>query len=76
MPKLLCTIKQEYRCSLLDNNYYKKSICFDENTDKSYNYYVIDSIGTPSGFLIAAIHNAELVTLTRTSSPMSFLIEV
>ena len=60
----------------MGNNYYKKSTCFEENADKSYNYYEIDSIGVASGFLIAAIRNAGLVTLKHTPSPMNFLIEV
>ena len=37
------------------------------------NYYVNESIGIATGFLIAAIHNAGLVSLTHTPSPMGFL---
>lgn len=37
------------------------------------NYYVKESVGIASGFLIAAIHNARLVSLTHTPSPMDFL---
>ena len=37
------------------------------------NYYVKESVGIACGFLIAAIHNAGLVTLTHTPSPMDFL---
>ncbi|MCX6133111.1 MAG: nitroreductase family protein [Ignavibacteriales bacterium] len=37
------------------------------------NYYVKESVGIASGFLIAAIHNAGLVSLTHTPSPMDFL---
>ena len=37
------------------------------------NYYVHESVGIATGFLIAAIHNAGLVSLTHTPSPMSFL---
>ncbi len=40
---------------------------------KSKNYYVQESVGIASGFLISAIHNAGLVTLTHTPSPMNFL---
>ena len=37
------------------------------------NYYVPESVGIASGFLIAALHNAGLATLTHTPSPMNFL---
>ena len=39
-------------------------------------YYVTESVGIACGFLIAAIHNAGLVTLTHTPSPMKFLGEI
>lgn len=37
------------------------------------NYYVRESVGLAAGFLIAAIHNAGLASLTHTPSPMDFL---
>ena len=37
------------------------------------NYYVPESVGIATGFLIAAIHRAGLCTLTHTPNPMSFL---
>lgn len=37
------------------------------------NYYVNESVGIAAGFLIAAIHQAGLVSLTHTPSPMGFL---
>jgi nitroreductase len=37
------------------------------------NYYVQESVGIATGFLIAALHNAGLVSLTHTPSPMGFL---
>lgn len=37
------------------------------------NYYVKESVGIASGFLLAAIHNAGLAALTHTPSPMDFL---
>ncbi len=40
------------------------------------NYYVQESVGLAVGFLIAALHNAGLATLTHTPSPMNFLCEV
>jgi len=36
-------------------------------------YYVPESVGIASGFLIAALHHAGLATLTHTPSPMGFL---
>ena len=36
-------------------------------------YYVPESVGIATGFLIAALHEAGLVTLTHTPNPMSFL---
>jgi nitroreductase len=43
---------------------------------KRKNYYVNESVGLATGFLIAAIHNAGLVTLTHTPSPMNFLQKI
>ncbi len=40
------------------------------------NYYTAESVGIACGFLLAALHNAGLVTLTHTPSPMGFLSEV
>ncbi len=40
------------------------------------NYYVGESVGIATGILIAAIHNAGLVTLTHTPSPMDFLAKI
>lgn len=37
------------------------------------NYYVNESVGIATGFLVAALHNAGLVSLTHTPSPMGFL---
>ncbi len=36
-------------------------------------YYVPESVGIATGFLIAALHRAGLATLTHTPSPMGFL---
>lgn len=43
------------------------------NGQKRNNYYVSESVGIASGFLIMAIQNAGLVTLTHTPSPMNFI---
>ena len=39
-------------------------------------YYSIESTGIATGILITAIHNAGLVSLTHTPSPMNFLNEI
>lgn len=39
-------------------------------------YYVPESVGIATGFLIAALHGAGLATLTHTPAPMSFLNEI
>ncbi|MEP6778126.1 MAG: nitroreductase family protein [Chthoniobacterales bacterium] len=36
-------------------------------------YYAIESVGIATGFLVAAVHHAGLVSLTHTPSPMAFL---
>ncbi len=47
---------------------------YDLNEDgKNKNYYVNESVGIAAGFLLSAIHNAGLVSLTHTPSPMNFL---
>jgi len=43
---------------------------------KRKNYYVNESVGIASGFLITAIQNAGLVCLTHTPSPMGFLEKI
>ncbi len=47
-----------------------------EPRDDKQNYYVTESVGIASGFLIAALHDAGLATLTHTPNPMKFLNEV
>lgn len=39
-------------------------------------YYAIESTGIATGILITAIHNAGLVSLTHTPSPMNFLNDI
>ena len=47
------------------------------NDGKRYkHYYVPESVGIASGFLITALHNCGLSTLIHTPNPMSFLNEV
>lgn len=47
-----------------------------EGETKRNNYYVSESVGLACGFLLAAIHQAGLVALTHTPSPMNFLGEI
>lgn len=44
--------------------------------EREKHYYVQESVGIATGFLIAALHGAGLVTLTHTPSPMGFLGEL
>jgi nitroreductase len=55
---------------------FKKVYELDEDGTKYNNYYVNESVGIACGMLITAIHNAGLVTLTHTPSPMNFLTKV
>ena len=55
---------------------FKKVYEFDNDGLKHNNYYVNESIGIACGMLISAIHNAGLVTLTHTPSPMNFLSKI
>lgn len=53
-----------------------KRVYEHDGDDRYNNYYVNESMGIASGFLITAIHNAGLVTLTHTPSPMNFLTKM
>lgn len=46
------------------------------NNDQDTNYYVHESVGIATGFLIQACHQAGLVSLTHTPKPMSFLSKI
>lgn len=43
---------------------------------RTKNYYVPESVGIATGFLIAALHNVGLATLTHTPNPMKFLNQI
>lgn len=43
---------------------------------KTKHYYANESVGLATGFLIASLHMAGLVTLTHTPSPMGFLSKI
>lgn len=55
---------------------FAESYGLDENDDKVKNYYVTESVGIATGFLINALHHSGLATLTHTPSPMGFLREI
>ena len=48
----------------------------NEDGSRRTHYYVNESVGIATGFLLAALHHAGLVALTHTPSPMGFLREV
>ena len=48
----------------------------EESGEQKSNYYVHESVGIATGFLIQALHYAGLGTLTHTPKPMSFLSKV
>jgi len=47
-----------------------------EGERKIKHYYVQESVGIATGFLLAALHLAGLATLTHTPSPMGFLGQI
>ncbi|MBC8323599.1 MAG: nitroreductase family protein [Candidatus Marinimicrobia bacterium] len=53
-----------------------KEVIDTRGNESRKNYYVNESVGIATGFLLAAIHNAGLVSLTHTPSPMKFLQEL
>jgi len=55
---------------------FAQSYHLDPEGKKQLHYYVSESVGIATGFLIAAIHNAGLACLTHTPSPMRFLNEI
>jgi nitroreductase len=55
---------------------FKKAYDLNDNGEKLKNYYVNESVGIACGFLISAIHQAGLITLTHTPSPMNFLEKI
>lgn len=52
---------------------FKQMYTLNEDGKRKGNYYQSESIGIASGFLIAALHNAGLCTLTHTPTPMGYL---
>jgi hypothetical protein len=48
----------------------------DDGEMKTKHYYVQESVGIATGFLLAALHMSGLATLTHTPSPMGFLSSI
>lgn len=48
----------------------------DEEGRKRKNYYMSESVGIATGFLLNALHSAGLATLTHTPNPMKFLNDI
>lgn len=55
---------------------FAEKFTLDAEGNKQKNYYVTESASMATAFLIAALHNAGLATLTHTPSPMKFLNEI
>ncbi|MFC4993336.1 nitroreductase family protein [Rubritalea tangerina] len=55
---------------------FQKSRDTDHEGKETKTYYPKESVGIATGFLIAALHNAGIATLTHTPSPMNFLNEI
>ncbi len=55
---------------------FAQSYAIREDGKRVKNYYVQESVGIATGFLIAGLHHAGLATLTHTPSPMNFLNEI
>jgi iodotyrosine deiodinase len=55
---------------------FKRSYEIEADGTKRQNYYVTESVGLACGMLLNAVHNAGLVALTHTPSPMNFLSKI
>ena len=55
---------------------FRQKKVYSKTGEKHTNYYIHESVGIATGFLIAALHHAGLSTLTHTPKPMSFLSKI
>ena len=55
---------------------FEEKYSVDKKRVKRKNYYVKESVGIATGFLITALHQCGLATLTHTPSPMDFLNKI
>lgn len=49
---------------------------YEDDGSKRKHYYVRESVGIATGFLLASLHAAGLATLTHSPAPMGFLSEI
>ena len=55
---------------------FSRNVCENEKGSLQRTYYPVESTGIATGFLLTALHNAGLATLTHTPKPMFFLNEI
>jgi iodotyrosine deiodinase len=55
---------------------FEQSYGVDDEGNKHKHYYVRESVGIATGFLLASLHAAGLATLTHSPSPMGFLTRI
>jgi nitroreductase len=55
---------------------FKQAHGYKADGSRDKHYYVNESVGLATGFLLAALHEAGLASLTHTPSPMNFLGEL
>jgi len=53
-----------------------KKVYDKTKNEKSQNYYVNESVGIATGFLLMSLHKIGIYTLTHTPSPMGFLTKI
>lgn len=53
-----------------------KKVFENDAEDKKTNYYVNESVGLATGFLLMALHQSGIYALTHTPSPMRFLTKI
>lgn len=55
---------------------FEQTYGFEPDGSKKKHYYVRESVGIATGFLLAALHAGGLATLTHSPSPMGFLSRI
>lgn len=55
---------------------FSRNLCENDEGSFQKTYYPVESTGIATGFLLTALHNAGLATLTHTPKPMFFLNEI
>lgn len=55
---------------------FEERYALDVHGERRHNYYVKESVGIAAGLFIAALHQANLTTLTHTPTPMAFLTDI